>query len=159
MVEKNKVKVRLRLLIVKDNKILLTHTFKGDNLLFGDYYFYIGGKLEFGETIESGCKREIKEECGENTEFKMEKVLYIRDFIPKENPEEHSVELFILGTINKFEELDNVPEKDHPDQKRMEWKKIECLPRNLYPQELTPILIADFKEGFRRQGVYVGRLK
>ncbi len=52
----NKVKIRLRLVIIKEDKLLAYY----DSI--DDYYFYIGGKLEFGETIEDGWKREIKEE-------------------------------------------------------------------------------------------------
>lgn len=40
----NKIKVRLRLVVIKNNK-LLTHYIKDE-----DFYFYIGGKLEYGET-------------------------------------------------------------------------------------------------------------
>lgn len=52
----NKIKIRLRLVIIKEDKLLAYY----DSM--DDYYFYIGGKLEFGETIEAGWKREIKEE-------------------------------------------------------------------------------------------------
>lgn len=150
----NKIKVRLRLIIIKNNKILLTH------MLEEDYYYFTGGKLEFRETLGEGCRREIKEECGEDAEFEMQKILYVRDFLPEEEPEEHSIEFYILGTINKFLELDYQPEKDHPEEdRRMEWKDLADLPDNIYPQELVSILKKDFKEGFKRQGVYVGKIK
>ncbi len=154
MAGENKIKVRLRLIIIKNNKILLTQ------MLEEDYYYFTGGKLEFRETLEEGCQREIKEECGEDTEFKMQKILYVRDFLPEEKPGEHSVEFYILGTINKFLELDHQTERDHLEgDRRMEWKDLANLPDNLYPKELVPILKKDFKEGFKRQGVYVGKIK
>ncbi len=70
-----KIKIRLRLVIIKQNKLLAYY----DSI--EDYYFYIGGKLEFGETVEKGWTREIHEELGEDVEFTFEKILYIRDFI------------------------------------------------------------------------------
>ena len=62
------------MVIIKNGKLLASYTKKCD------YYFYIGGHLEYGETILEGCKREIIEECGKGTKFKLEKVLYLRDF-------------------------------------------------------------------------------
>lgn len=77
------IKVRVRLVIIKNGKILLHYT---EN---GNYYFYTGGHLEFGETLLDACKREVLEETGSSFTFK--KILYIREFIlPEEN--EHSVE-------------------------------------------------------------------
>lgn len=38
------------MVIIKDNKLL------GYYDSMEDYYFYVGGKLEYGETIEEGCK-------------------------------------------------------------------------------------------------------
>jgi len=75
--------VRLRLIIIKNGKILTEYNAKKD------FCFYIGGHLEYGETILEGCKREIEEECGEGTEFKLEKVLYIRDFFDSDNGEQN----------------------------------------------------------------------
>lgn len=58
-----KIKPRVRLVIIKNKKLLLTYTKDGD------FYFYIGGKMEFGETLEQACLREIKEECGKDVDF------------------------------------------------------------------------------------------
>ncbi len=89
----NNLQIRLRLIIIKEGKLLTSYTKKHD------FYFYIGGHMEYGETVLEGCKREIIEECGENTEFSLQKVSYIRDFFDKEK-DEQNLELFILGDIN-----------------------------------------------------------
>lgn len=146
-----KIKVRLRLVIPKEGKILLMYDSKDD------FYFYIGGKLEFGETIECGIQREIREECGEDTVFTMNKVLYIRDFVHPEI-DEHSVEIFILGDINKFEELNNQKDPEFGDRKWLIWKDINNLPHNLKPNMLTEKLVQDYKNGFPNQGEYIGNL-
>lgn len=146
-----KIKVRVRLIIPKEGKILLMYDSKDD------FYYYVGGKLEFGETIEQGIEREIREECGDDTVFTMDKVLYIRDFVRPEI-DEHSVELFVLGSINKFKELDNQKDPEFGDRKWLIWKDINDLPLNLKPEALTCKLIQDYKNSFPNQGEYVGNI-
>jgi len=147
----NKIKIRLRLVIIKEGKLLAYY----DSI--DDYYFYIGGKLEYGETIKEGWEREIKEELGEDVEFEFKKILYIRDFIlPEKN--EHSLELFILGDINKFMEIDERPDEEFEGKKWPKWLGINNLPDNLYPKPLTKKLLADYKANFPKEGEYVGRM-
>jgi len=67
--KKEAVGVRLRIITVKSEKVLLTYDSEGD------FFFYVGGRLEYGETIEEGAKREIREECGEDTTFAISKIL------------------------------------------------------------------------------------
>lgn len=147
----NKIKIRLRLVIIKKDKLLAYY----DSM--DDYYFYIGGKLEFGETIEDGWNREIKEELGDDVEFTFKKILYVRDFILKEK-NEHSLELFILGDINKFMEIDERPDPEYEGKKWPKWLDLDNLPDNLYPKPLTKKLLEDYKAGFPREGEYVGRM-
>ena len=146
-----KIKPRVRLVIIKNNKLLLTYTSDGD------FYFYIGGKMEFGETLEQTCLREIKEECGKDVDFTFKKILYIRDYIkPEEN--EHSIEFYILGDINKFEEVEGVVDAEFAGSHHQTWVDINNLPENILPNGLTSILKDDYKNGFPRQGEYLGAL-
>jgi len=147
----NKIKIRLRLVIIKEDKLLAYY----DSV--DDYYFYIGGKLEFGETIEDGWKREIKEELGDDVEFTFKKILYVRDFILQEK-NEHSLELFILGDINKFMEIDERPDPEYDGKKWPKWLNLNNLPDNLYPKPLNKKLLEDYKAGFLREGEYLGRM-
>lgn len=152
MNSENKIKVRLRLIIIKEEKLLAYY----DSM--DDYYFYIGGKLEFGETVEDGWKREIKEELGDDVEFTFKKILYIRDFILSEK-NEHSLELFILGDINKFMEIDERPDPEYDGKKWPKWLDLNNLPDNLYPKPLTKKLVEDYNNGFENvSGEYVGRM-
>lgn len=151
MKDKPKIKIRLRMVIVKNGKLLVTYDSEED------FYYYIGGKLEYGETVKMGSEREIKEELGEDIELEFKKILYIRDFLQPEK-DEHSLELFILGDVNKFEELEHYFDPEHEDKKWATWLDINCLPDNLFPKALTKKLQEDFKEGFINSGEYVERM-
>lgn len=147
-----KLLVRLRLIIIKNGKLLAEYNSKKD------FYFYVGGHHEYGETILEGCKREVAEECGEGTNFNLEKVLYVRDFFDPDNGEQN-VELFILGNINKFEELEKHLDASHPEGHMwLTWLDMENLPDRLFPQPLTEKLVEDYKNGFPNVGEYVGRM-
>lgn len=151
MVE-NKIHIRLRLVVIKNGKILVQYRQK-DN-----YYHYIGGHLEFGETVLEGCIRETAEECN-GAKFKFQKILYIRDFFDPTKNNEQSLELFILADINKIEELEHWLDPQHPDGSVWcTWLDINSLPDNLFPHALSKKILADYKSGFPKEGEYVGRM-
>lgn len=150
--DEHKINLRLRLIIIKNGKLLVEHNSKKD------FCFYVGGHLEYGETILEGCKREIAEECGEGTNFRFEKILYIRDFFDPENGEQN-VELFILGDIDKFEGLEHHLDPQHPEGHMwLTWLDMKNLPDNLLPKSLTNKLVEDYKKDFPNAGEYVGRM-
>ncbi|KKR09582.1 MAG: hypothetical protein A3D24_04555 [Candidatus Blackburnbacteria bacterium RIFCSPHIGHO2_02_FULL_39_13] len=144
-----KIKPRVRLVIIKDSKILLTYTKDGD------FYFYIGGKMEFGETLEETCIREVHEECGEEINFKFEKVLYIRDYIDL-SKDEHSIEFYMLGEIDKTDGIEEKIDEEYPDFHKQVWVELNNLPSNLYPKSLSKKLKKDFEQNFPEQGQYLG---
>jgi ADP-ribose pyrophosphatase YjhB (NUDIX family) len=147
-----KIKIRLRLVIIKNQHLLLSYTSEED------FYFYIGGKLEYGETVLEGCQREIKEECGEGVNFEFKKILYVRDFILPEE-EEHSLELFILGNVDKYQEIEGVKDPEFDNKKWQTWVDLKKLPEiNIKPQTLTKKLLADYQDGFPKTGEYVGQI-
>ena len=59
MSEQKNIKVRLRLVIIKNDRLLATYN-SVDN-----YFFYVGGKLEFGECIKSSVLELNKQEAFE----------------------------------------------------------------------------------------------
>lgn len=147
----SKIKIRLRLVIIKNNK-LLAHYTQDD-----DFYFYIGGKLEYGETLRQGWEREILEELGDDITFTFKKILYVRDFIhPEDN--EHSLELYILGDINKFEGVEGRPDPEFDGKKWPVWLDLDNLPDNLYPKSLSKKLVEEYKAGFPKEGEYIGEI-
>lgn len=145
-----KIKVRVRLIIIKQGKILLSYV-KDE-----DFYFYIGGKVEFGETIKQACIREIEEECGAKFVFK--KILYIRDFIMPEN-NEHSVELYILGDIDKFAEVEGVRDSEFAGNHWQTWINLSRLNElDVRPKGLTKYLLNDYQKGFSNETKYLGEI-
>ena len=122
-----------------------------------DFYFYIGGKLEYGETLKQGWEREILEELGDDIKFTFKKILYVRDFIhPEDN--EHSLELYILGDINKFEGIEGRPDPEFDGKKWPVWLDMDKLPDNLYPKSLSKKLVEEYKAGFPKEGEYIGEI-
>lgn len=150
--DEHKLNVRLRMIIIKEGKLLASYTKNRD------FYYYVGGHLEYGETVLEGCEREVREECGEETSFSLKKILYVRDFFDPDNGEQN-VELFILGDINKFKELEHKLDPQHEDGKVwLTWLDIQNLPDNLFPKSLSKKLLEDYKKDFPNAGEYVGRM-
>ena len=147
-----KIKVRVRLVIVKNGKILLSW----NNI--DKYFFYIGGKLEFGETLKEACEREIAEEC-QGARFTFKKILYVRDFILPEE-DEHSVEFFILGDIDKFEEIDGIRDDEFGGEHWQEWVGLDELKKvKIFPETLTKQMLADYDKNFSGDTKYLGKSK
>lgn len=145
-----KIKIRVRLVIIKNNKILMSYV--GDE----KFYFFIGGKMEYGETVKAACEREVQEECGAKFTFK--KILYVRDFImPQDN--EHSLELFVLGDVDKFEEIDGVVDEEYKDTHTEVWLDMDKLDEyNIKPKSLVRRILDDYKKGFSDPVGYLGEI-
>ena len=56
------INIRVGAIIIKEDKILMVKNNRDD------YYYSVGGRIQFGETAEQAVKREVKEELG----FEME---------------------------------------------------------------------------------------
>lgn len=138
------ISVCVRLVIIKNSKILLTFTERNN------FYYYTGGHLEYGESLIDACKREMKEETGAN--FKFKKILYIRDFTDEKNLEQ-AVEFFILGDTNKFTEINNLLDPESTVKGFNSWQRwvnLSELPNiDIRPKALTKILISDFRSNFQ----------
>ncbi|MFH1863335.1 MAG: NUDIX domain-containing protein [bacterium] len=146
-----KIKLRVRLVIIKNKKILMSYV-KDE-----DFYFFIGGKMEYGETLKHACEREVEEEC--KAKFTFKKILYIRDYIkPEEN--EHSLEIFVLGDIDKFGEIDGIIDDEYKDTHREMWLNLDRLEKyNIKPKSLVKRIIEDYKNGFNTSIGYLGEIK
>jgi 8-oxo-dGTP diphosphatase len=77
----HKIVVALKAIILYNRKALIIRRSFGDVSGSGSWEF-AGGKLEFGEDLEAGLKREIMEEVG--LEVRIERLLYASTFQSKE---------------------------------------------------------------------------
>ena len=59
------------------------------NKPYGEYYVFVGGGLENGETLEDGTKREIKEELG--IDVNVLELIYTRDLMILDIKTEESI--------------------------------------------------------------------
>jgi 8-oxo-dGTP diphosphatase len=78
----NKIVVALKAIIIFNRKVLIIQRSYGDVSGSGSWEF-VGGKLEFGEDLETGLRREIMEEVG--LDVNLERLLYASTFQSKEN--------------------------------------------------------------------------
>ena len=148
--ESIKINPRVRLIIIKKGKILMSYV-KDEN-----FYFFIGGKVEYGETLKEACKREVWEECKAN--FSFEKVLYIRDYI-KLQTDDHSIEIYIKGDIDKFKEIEGMLDYEFDGNHRQTWVSLDKLKNlDVRPMELIDRLLRDYKNGFNIQVSYLGEI-
>ncbi len=54
----------VKIILLKDNKVLLQHRDSNPNITFPGFWSLFGGEIEKGETPLQAVKREIKEEIG-----------------------------------------------------------------------------------------------
>ncbi|HWT73844.1 MAG TPA: NUDIX domain-containing protein [Mobilitalea sp.] len=78
----NKIIVAMKAIILYNRKALIIQRSYGEVSGSGTWEF-AGGKLEFGEDLETGLRREIMEEVG--LQVKIERLLYASTFQIKDN--------------------------------------------------------------------------
>lgn len=145
-----KINPRVRLIVVKNGKILLSYV-KSE-----DFYFYIGGKMEWGETVKDACEREMLEEAKAN--FKFKKILYVRDYI-KPEIDEHSIEIYVLGDIDKFSEVEGLKDEEFDGDHWQTWVGLNKLKDiDVRPKNLVERILKDQKNGFKEGVAYLGEI-
>lgn len=144
--------VRIRCVITHEDKLLVSYSKEHD------YYFFPGGHMQWGESIVECSQREIREELGEDVQFDFKKILFVREMIEKEK-EAHSLELFVLGKVNKYKELEGKIDPEHTNGLWWStWLDLENLPNNLLPPLLAQRISKEYKDDFPSQGEYVGTI-
>lgn len=98
MTNSHKIVVALKGVIVNEGKVLIVQRAKGDEI-GGGTWECVGGKIEFGEDLETALLREIKEEVG--MAVTIEKILYATTF--KTDPTRQVVILTYLCSSNSKE--------------------------------------------------------
>ncbi|OIK13535.1 NUDIX domain-containing protein [Bacillus sp. MUM 13] len=124
----NKIVVAVKGVIVNEGKALIVRRHIEDEI-GGGTWECVGGKIEFGEDLETALLREIKEEAG--LSVRVERILYAATF--NTNPMRQVV---ILTYLCRSKRKEVILSKEHSDYK---WANKNQL-RQLLPKEI----ISDF---------------
>ena len=65
------INIRVGAIIIKDNRLLMVKNNRDD------YYYSVGGRIQFGETAEQAVKREVQEELG--LEMEIDRLGFIKE--------------------------------------------------------------------------------
>lgn len=130
--------------IVEGSKVLLMHRRNRDK----EYYTFLGGGIEDGETSEVALVREIQEEA--SVEVVPKKLLYTVDW------ENEAVEYFYLTDfVSGVPQLSpdsiekEVMGKDSDQFYEPLWVEVKNIPDMLlYPLEIRDMFLKDFKDNF-----------
>ena len=120
--EKERPKVGIGSLIIKDGKVLIGKRIDGHG---AGTYMIPGGHLEFGESFEECAVREATEECG-LTDFEIKGLVSVGNDI---NYDKHYVSIGILLESKSGEPFNNEPDK----AAEWNWTDPENLPEPMFP--------------------------
>lgn len=137
----DRINLAVRLIIIKNKRVLLINN-RRDN-----FYYFIGGKVNPGETIEAAAKREIEEEACMDINIRLVKPLYIYELI-REGKQKHKFELFYLAEIDKYEELEGVEDPEHDGSDNLTWVELRKLPSDVLPEFVAERIYNDSKNKF-----------
>ncbi|MBU0963018.1 MAG: NUDIX domain-containing protein [Nanoarchaeota archaeon] len=129
-----------RLIIIKENKILLIHRIKPNR----DYYVFPGGAVEKGETKEEAAIRETKEET--NLDIKIDHFLWkFKNIFDKDK----NLEYYFL--IKKFKGVlklrgPEAKKQTKDNQYLLEWIPLSKLKKiSLFPEEIKIKVLKEFR--------------
>lgn len=113
---------RVNALIIKDNKILLTR------LKTDDFWTFIGGKIQFGESSEQAVLREVKEETG--AELQIDKTIaLIENFFHLRGKDWHQYIFFykLKADLEVFEGSRDLKDDPRGEIKWFSLDELNCL--------------------------------
>lgn len=97
--------------LCKDDKLLIAKR-SADSKFLPSKYELIGGHVDFGETVEDGLEREVKEEL--DIDIKIGKPFYIFTYV-SDNKSKHSVEICYFATMLDPDQRIKLNPKEHSE--------------------------------------------
>lgn len=122
----------------KEGKLLIAKRSDKSKFLPGKYEL-IGGYIEFGETIDEGLKREVKEELGIDVEIK--NPFYVFTYV-SEGGNKHSVEICYFATMKNSNQPIQLDLREHSEYRWIDKDEVN----RYFPPDDAEILAA--KGGF-----------
>jgi len=126
MLNQNKIVVAVKGIIIRAGKVLIVKRAKDDEI-GAETWECVGGKIEFGESLETALIREINEEVG--LDVNVNKILYATTF--KTNPQRQVVIITYLCESNDGEVILS------PEHTDYQWVTKEQLKQFLHPNIIT----------------------
>lgn len=133
---KKEIRVGTSVILINRNEQILFGKRKGSH---GEGIYSVpGGHLEFGETYDEGCSRELLEEVGVAFPGQYEKVGFSEDnFIKNGEPAQYTTLYFVVKNIDPDIEIKNM----EPDKcEGWKWYNIEDLPNELFCDTYNQIM-------------------
>ena len=130
MTVEKKIVVAVKGLIINDSRVLIVKR-ANDDEIGGGTWECVGGKIEFGEDLETALIREIKEEVG--LTVTVEKILYATTF--KTAP---TRQIVILTYLCRSKNTNVVLSKEHSEYQWATKNRLKSL--------LTPEIVNDFEQ-------------
>jgi len=130
MTVEKKIVVAVKGIIINDSRVLIVKR-ANDDEIGGGTWECVGGKIEFGEDLETALIREIKEEVG--LTVTVEKILYATTF--KTDPTRQVV---ILTYLCRSKNTNVVLSKEHSEYQWATKKQLKSL--------LPPEIVTDFEQ-------------
>ena len=110
------------------------------------YYYSVGGRVKFGETLESAVLRELKEETGVDCEIERLCCLHENFFTDDAGIPYHEISVFFLIKPNDdLLKIENgYKTKDGPTGEYLEWIDLDnCENITIYPEFFKTIDLSD----------------
>lgn len=154
-VYRDRVRVRVGALVVKDEALLLVE--HAGLWEAGTFWTPPGGEVAFGESLDEALVREVKEETG--VDVAVGPLRYVLDFV---RPPLHAVSLYFEchardGTALT---LGTDPELEMQMLRSVRWMPLEALAGlTLYPEPFRVRLAADVRAGFPAGTQYLGTFR
>ena len=130
MTVENKIVVAVKGLIINDSRVLIVKR-ANDDEIGGGTWECVGGKIEFGEDLETALTREIKEEVG--LTITVEKILYATTF-----KTDLTRQVVILTYLCRSKNTNVVLSKEHSEYQWATKKQLKSL--------LPPEIVTDFEQ-------------
>ncbi len=136
--------IRASVILTKNNKMLVLKS----RYSSGEFYLLPGGKVEPGEFIQDAAIREVKEET--NYEIKLEKLLYLQEWINKKREKDVLFMIFLGKIISGDETHLNDPCLKEGNIVSIEWRTVaELKQATFHPKDILPLLEKDMSNRFK----------
>ena len=137
------INIRVGAIIIRDDKILMVKNNRDD------YYYSVGGRIQFGETAEQAVKREVQEELGfemeiERLGFICEAYFYGTIGDKQERLIYEPAFYFYMKAPDEFE-LENETFLEDGSPEYLEWVPLDT-EKTIYPEFFKTELIKPMQE-------------